>query len=220
MPHSDRGSVLLDLDGTISDPRGGLFSSFRHALASVGQPWPDDRPLDWIIGPPLRETFNAVLHDDALAMQALLRYREHYAAGAMYDNALYPGMADAIAAIGAAGFRLFVATSKLKVFAELILQNFGLADRFVAVYGSDLDARIDQKGDIIALCLTTEGVDRATCVMVGDRKHDVLGAAANGLPCVGVTWGYGAVDELQAARATLICETPAALPSAVEQVLG
>lgn len=213
-----RGTVLMDLDGTISDPRDGVFASFRHAMESLGHPWPGDQPLDWIIGPPLRETFNDVLHDEALATQALLAYREHYAAGAMYDNTLYPGIVDAIARLGEAGFRLFVATSKLTSFAKLIVQKFGLADRFAAVYGSD--DRVDQKGDIIALCLKTEAVDRATCVMVGDRKHDVLGAAANGLACVGVTWGYGGADELRAAKARLICEAPAALPSAVEQALG
>ena len=90
----------MDLDGTISDPAGGIFSAFRYAVASVGHPWPDDRPLDWIIGPPLRETFGEWLGDAALARDALQHYRENYAAGALYDNALYPGMKEAIAAIG------------------------------------------------------------------------------------------------------------------------
>jgi phosphoglycolate phosphatase len=220
MPPSIRGTVLMDLDGTISDPRDGLFFAFRHALASLGRTWPDDQPLDWIIGPPLRESFHTVLHDAGLATQALEHYRECYAAGAMYDNRLYPGMADAIAAIGQAGFRLYVATSKLQGFAELIIRHFGLADRFAGIYGSDLAAKREQKGDIIAHCLDQEGIDRGACVMVGDRRHDVLGASANGLACVGVTWGYGAVEELRAANAKLICDQPAALPAAVVQAIG
>lgn len=215
-----RGTVLMDLDGTISDPSSGLFSAFRHAVASVGRPWPEDRALDWIIGPPLRETFGEWLGDEALAKDALQHYREHYAAGALYDNTLYPGIPEAIAAIGDAGFRLFVATSKLVSFAELIVKNFGLAGHFGGVYGSSLDGTIDQKADIIAICLKAEGIDPATCIMVGDRKHDVLGAAANGVASIGVTWGYGGADELRAARATLICERPGALPVAVEEALG
>jgi phosphoglycolate phosphatase len=215
-----RGTVLMDLDGTISDPSGGIFSAFRHALSKVGRPWPDDRSLDWIIGPPLRETFGEVLGDPALALQALMHYRESYAAGALYDNTLYPGMQEAIAAIAAAGFRLYVATSKLTGFAESILKNFGLADCFAGIYGSSLDGKIDQKADIIALCLENEGVDASRCIMVGDRKHDVLGAAANGLGCIGVAWGYGGREELRAAKARLICDSPAALPAAIEAAIG
>jgi phosphoglycolate phosphatase len=215
-----RRTVLMDLDGTISDPAIGIYASFRHALASLGRPWPDGRPLEWIIGPPLRESFGAVLGADAaLCAEALQHYRAHYAAGAMFENTLYPGMADAVAALEAAGFRLFVATSKLTAFAERIIDHFGLAGRFAGVYGSSLDGRIDQKADIIALCLENEAIDPATCVMVGDRKHDVLGAAANRLPCIGVSWGYGGVAELSAAGAALICERPAALPGAVERAM-
>ncbi len=217
-PH---GTVLMDLDGTISDPSSGLYAAFRYAVAQVGHPWPDDRPLNWIIGPPLRESFGAVLDGDgALSAQALQHYREHYAAGAMFDNVLYPGIPEAIAAIGAAGFRLFVATSKLAQFAERILENFGLAGYFAGVYGSSLDGRIDRKDEIIAICLAAEDIDARTCVMVGDRKHDVLGATANNLPCIGVKWGYGSADELRAAQALVICEEPGALPGAIERVIG
>ncbi len=216
-----RGTVLMDLDGTISDPAIGIFASFRHAVESVGHPWPNDRPLDWIIGPPLRESFGTVLGGDAeLGAQALEHYRRHYAAGAMFENALYPGITEAIAALDGSGFRLFVATSKLTGFAERIIGHFGLAGRFAGVYGSSLDGRIDQKGDIIALCLANEAVDPARCIMVGDRKHDVLGAVANRLPCVGVSWGYGGADELAAAGAALICDRPAALPDAVRTLMA
>jgi phosphoglycolate phosphatase len=219
MPQPLRGTVLLDLDGTISDPSSGLFSAFRHAVASVGHPLPADRSLNWIIGPPLRESFAEVLPDAALGVQALEHYRAHYAAGAMYDNVVYPGIPEAIAALGGAGFRLCVATSKLDQFAVLIMRNFGLAERFSGIYGSSHDGTRDQKADVIAHCLATEGIDPATCIMVGDRKHDVLGAAIHGLPCIGVTWGYGDVAELKLAGARAICETPSALPAAVEAIV-
>jgi len=215
-----RGTVLMDLDGTISDSSAGVFASFRHALAELGRPWPDDRPLDWIIGPPLRDSFQAVLGDERGAARALEHYRSHYSAGALFDNTLYPGMPEAIAAIAAEGFRLYVATSKLTAFAERIVAKFGLADRFAGVYGSSEDGRLETKSAVVADCLAREPIARASCVMVGDRKHDAIGADANGLPCIGVTWGYGSADELRAAGAVLLCATPAALPAAVGQVVG
>lgn len=209
----------MDLDGTISDPRVGLLSAFRYALASVGRPLPPQEPLDWVIGPPLSESFDIVLGNAALSRQALGHYREYYTAGAMYENTLYPGIRDAIAAIDAAGFRLYVATLKLDHCAEMILRNFGLADAFVGIYGSDLDGKLGQKADVIAHCLASEGLDHRGCVMVGDSKHDVLGAAAHGIPCIGVAWGYGGIAELTSVGARAICATPADLPRLITTAL-
>lgn len=216
---ASRGTVLLDLDGTISDPAGGVYASFRFAMEQVGKPWPEGEPLTWIIGPPLRESFMLLLDDPEKTAQALQHYRTHYAAGSLYDNRLYPGMAEAIGALADDGFRLFVATSKLVSFAEKIVARFGLAPRFERVYGSSLDGRIDQKGDIIALCLGTEDIDPETCIMVGDREHDVNGARANGLDCIGVTWGFGGAEELTAAQALALCERPADLPGLIRKVI-
>ena len=215
-----RGTVLLDLDGTISDSAGGIFSAYRYAVASVGRPWPDDRELNWIIGPPLRETLGEWLGDAALTAQALQHYRKRYAEGAIYDNVLYPGIREAIVAITVAGFRLFVATSKLTGFAELIVMKFGLREHFDGIYGSSLDGKVDRKADVIAVCLNQEGIDIEQCIMVGDRKDDVIGAAANRLGCIGVTWGYGGANELRMAQARIICESPIALPAAVEAAIG
>ncbi|WP_157223547.1 HAD hydrolase-like protein [Rhodovulum sp. PH10] len=219
-PATSRGAVLLDLDGTISDPAGGVTASFRHALARLGKPLPDGEPLTWIIGPPLRESFARVLGDDAMAAEALTLYREHHAAGALYDNRVYPGMAEAIGTLAGDGFRLFVATSKLVSFAEKIVARHGLSEVFAGVYGSSLDRKVEEKADVIALCLETEKLDPARCVMVGDRKHDVIGAAVNGLSCIGVTWGFGGIDELEEAGVTVLCDAPAALPGLVVQTIA
>lgn len=215
-----RGTVLLDLDGTISDSAAGIFSAYRHAVARVGHPWPDDRRLDWIIGPPLRETLGEWLGDAALTSQALQHYRTYYADGALYENVLYPGISEAIAAIASAGFRLFVATCKLTRFAELIVTKSGLAEYFDGIYGSSPDGRVEHKADVIAACLNQEAIGIGHCIMVGDRKDDVTGAAANGLGCIGVTWGYGGADELRMAKARMICESPDALPAAIELAIG
>ena len=218
---SDRGTVLLDLDGTISDPRAGMFSAFRHALASVGRPWPDDKPLDWMIGPPLLQTFGEVLGGQAAAWQALQHYREYYSAGALYDNTLYPGMSDAIDAIDRRRLppvRRDLETRELRPAHPAEFRSRRSLRRRLRLRSST--ARSTRKRDIIARCLKAEGVDTAACVMVGDRKHDVLGAAANGLPCIGVTWGYGGTDELQTAGAASICAEPVALPAAVARALA
>jgi phosphoglycolate phosphatase len=214
------GVVLMDLDGTISDPRVGLLAAFRHGLEQVGHTLPSDEPLDWVIGPPLLQSFATVLGGDkARAVAALDHYRKHYGGGAMYQNTLYPGMREAIAALGAGDRRLYLATSKLDRFAAMILRNFGLADAFAGVYGSDLAATRGDKAAVIAHCLESERLDPRACVMIGDREHDVHGAAAHGIPCIGVAWGYGGIEELTGAGARAICNSPADLPRLVAEVL-
>lgn len=215
-----RRIVLMDLDGTISDPADGVFAAFRHAVAAMGRPWPDDRPLDWVIGPPLRESFARVLGDETAATAALEHYRVHYAAGSMFDNQLYPGIVDAIGGLCDDGVRLYVATSKLNTFAAAIMARFGLAGRFAGIYGSTPDCRVETKADVIASCLAAEGLDPADCLMVGDREHDVLGARDHGIGCIGVTWGYGSADELAGSGAVALCDRPAMLPALVADVFA
>ena len=217
--HDARFTVLMDLDGTISDSALGVYASFRHALALVGKPWPEGEPLNWVIGPPLTESFGKLLPPDEAA-QALEHYRTHYAAGALFDNVPYPGIPEAVAALAAEGCRLFVATSKLQLFAERIVEHFGLAGYFDGIYGATEDGRIDGKAAVVAQCVAREQLDPTACIMVGDREHDVHGAAQNGIACIGVAWGYGSRAELEEAGAVAICDRPADLPPLIRKIVN
>jgi phosphoglycolate phosphatase len=201
-------NLLFDIDGTLTDPRQGILACFRHALDALGVKAPWDQELERFIGPPLRESFSAVLRDPALVEQAVALYRERFAAKGMFENRVYPGIHGALEHLHRSGCRLFVATAKPGVFAERILEYFELRPFFSGVYGSEPDGRNGNKADLLAGLLKAESLLRGGTIMIGDRAHDVLGAKANGIFAVGVLWGFGSRKELAEAGADLLCETP------------
>lgn len=208
MPIRTRKTLLLDLDGTLVDPAVGIIGSCRHALAQLGVPLPDHDDLRWIIGPPVRETFARLLSGRADPETAVRLYRQRYSEWGLYQAQAYPGIAAVLAAQVARGTRLVLCTAKARVFAERVVEHFGLSPHLAAVYGPELDGRFEDKGDLIAHILEVEGLDPAQACMVGDRRHDVLAAARHAIPTVGVLWGYGDRDELTAAGAALLVDRP------------
>jgi phosphoglycolate phosphatase len=221
-PAVDNGAVnvLFDLDGTLTDPREGIVACLKHALRGLGRPIPPDADLLRYIGPPLRETFASLLSsaspeaiDEAVAL-----YRERFSATGIFENVVYPGVPPALTELQALGMRLYVTTAKPQLFAERIVDHFGLARFFHRVYGSDLDGTRAIKNELIAHVLRTESLSPHSTVMVGDRAHDVRGAVANGVLPIGVLWGYGSREELTAAGATLLCEQPAMLAALLQSV--
>ena len=128
-----------------------------------------------------------------------------------YENRVYDGIPELLAERRAAGQRLFVATSKPTCFAETIAAHFGLADYFEAVYGSELDGTRTDKKELLAHLLAEEDLCPRETLMIGDRRYDIEGGAANGLATVGVAYGYGGEAELRAAGADHLCDSPAAL---------
>ena len=215
-------AVLLDLDGTLTDPRPGIVRSIRHALDRLGRPCPDDDVLATCNGPPLRGSFSRLLEttDPALVERAMGLYRERFAEIGLYENEVYAGIPAMLEALGHAGRRLYVATAKPAVFAEQIVRHFDLDRHFAGVYGPDLAGRLDDKADLLHHLLATERLAAGGTIMVGDRQGDVLAALANGLRAVGVLWGYGSRDELLGAGAGAVCEAPGELPACLASLEG
>jgi len=207
-------NLLFDLDGTITDPKPGITGAVRHALATLGKPAPAEDDLAWVIGPPLRDTFRTLL-GEALVEPAIGLYREQYGATGYKDALVIPGMPETLDRLATDGYRLFVATSKPHFYARRVLAHFGLDSRFITIHGAELDGTHDNKGELISYILATEGLTAAETLMIGDREHDVLGAARNGVPCIGVAWGYGSHAELTEAGARHICAAPGELPDAI-----
>jgi phosphoglycolate phosphatase len=207
--------VLVDLDGTLVDPRPGLIGSVQYALDRLGFPVPPADELLWLIGPPFRVSLPKLLGTSALTELAIQHYRERYFGGAMYDAIVYDGIPAALDALGDAGCRLIVATSKPHYYARPILERFDLARRFAGIHGPELDGTNDHKGDLIAHIIAREGVVPGRAVMIGDREFDVAAASRNGIPTVGVTWGYGTAGELVRAGACALCPAPVSLASMV-----
>jgi len=211
--------VLVDLDGTLVDPKPGLIGSVQYALDKLGRPVPPAEELLWLIGPPFRVSFPKLLGTPDLTEQAIAHYRECYFSGGMYEAMVYEGVPAALEALSAAGCRLFVATAKPHYYARPILERFDLAHHFAGIHGPELDGTNDHKADLIAHMIARHGVRREKAVMIGDREFDVLAARRNGMPTVGVTWGYGSREELEAAGAGSLCHAPADLGGAVLTLL-
>lgn len=203
--------VLFDLDGTLTDPRPGLLGAIQYALQRLGRPVPPEETLLWCIGPPLRASFAVLLEseDDVLLAQAIEFYRERYGATGLYENQVYAGIPEALAALRAVQVTLYVATSKPHVFARRIIEHFGLKHHFAGIYGSEFDGRHMDKRDLLRYILEEEGFAPDTVLMVGDRGADMVGARVNGLWAGGVTYGYGSQEELRSAGAQVLFNTPA-----------
>lgn len=207
--------ILIDLDGTVHDPAPGIIGSVQFALRELGLPVPEAPELHWVIGPPLRVVFPQVGVKAAEVERAVQLYRVNYRGGAMYDAVVYDGIPAALDELRGLGARLIMATSKPHPFARPIMERFGLADRFAAIHGAELDGTRDDKAELIRHIIDQEGVDPARAVMVGDRKFDCLGAGKNGIASIGVLWGYGSADELRAHGAAHLAETPSELATII-----
>ena len=203
--------VYLDLDGTLTDPYEGITKCILYALDELGFPHPDDDYLYSCIGPPLWDTFPELVGDE-LTRKAVDLYRERFTEVGWKENQPYEGIHDALEAIASAGHTMFVATAKPHMHAARIIEHFDMGELIHNVYGSELDGTRGQKTDLLRFALE-KNPGASTHIMVGDRKHDLIGAVANDMTPIGVAWGYGSVEELTAAGATAIAERPADLPS-------
>lgn len=213
--------VLIDLDGTLMDSAPGIVSSAAEAYRMLSLPVPDAATLRSFVGPPITDSFPRHGVPAERLTEMVRAYRAVFEAGGMFDNSVFDGIPDALARLRAAGCTLVVATSKPVVYARPICDHFGLTGLVDAVYGAPLDEHTSTKAMVIADALAGLGLahrsDDARVVMVGDRAHDVRGAAENGIDCIGVTWGYAADGELAQAGAVALVDD---LDSLVAEVLG
>ena len=210
-------TLLIDLDGTLSDSAPGILASLRHAFADVGVPEPDERTMRSLLGPPFYEALPPLFGADRVP--AIIEAYRFYYDTAMFDTRIYDGMVDVLADLQARGVALAVATSKPEAYAAPIVEHLGIAGYFQAIGGDALDGSRDTKAKVIASVLERLGPpDPAGVLMLGDRSHDVDGARAHGIDCLGAGWGYGRPGEL--ADAVEVFATPYTLLAAHERIFG
>jgi len=192
-------AVLFDLDGTIVDSAPGITSSLAYTFEAMGLAVPSPAKLLQWVGPPIMDSFRDLAGFDPLtSARALAIYREHYVQTGVFDAELYPGVPDVLRAIHEAGIPLSLATSKPESTATLILEHYDLTQYFDELTGASEDEVRSAKADVVAEALRRlrlRGDDLSRPVMVGDRSHDVHGAAAHDVPTIYVEWGYGAPEE-------------------------
>lgn len=201
-------TMLFDLDGTLSDPKVGITSAVAYALKQAGIEVADLNDLCVFIGPPLKASFMELYgFDEDQAAQAIKAYRVYFERQGMLENEVYEGIESMLKALCDAGKTLLVATSKPTVYAKQILDHFQLSRYFLDICGSELDGTRSLKQEVIAYAIDTHQIKRDDCVMIGDRKHDMIGAKENNIKAIGVLFGYGTKEELLAAQADEIVES-------------
>jgi len=200
--------VLFDLDGTLSDPKIGITKSVQHALQKAGVMVNDLDELEPFIGPPLQVSFQEIYgFNDTQITQAIRDYRERFTERGMFENKLYEDIPALLAQLKQQGYILTIATSKPTVFAEQIIKYFQLESYFDLVVGSHLDGSRSAKGEIIAEVLQQlDSYPKDQFIMIGDRKYDLIGARENQIDAIGVTYGFGSLEELKNEEPTYIVD--------------
>ncbi len=201
-------TILFDLDGTLTDPYLGITNGIMYALEKLGRDVPPREQLLSFIGPPLYDEYRRRFGmDDTEAKEAVRLYREYYSVKGLYENAAIEGAEQLLAVLKLRGKRLCLATSKPEPYALEILRHFGLHSYFDFVGAAQLDGSVSTKTQVLQHVLVNVKVPPEECLMVGDRFHDVEGAHAVGMKCVGFLAGYGSREELTECGADYLAET-------------
>ena len=200
-------TILFDLDGTLTDPALGITNAVSYALKHYGID-EDYQNLLRFIGPPLVDSFMEYYgFDQEKAQEAIVYYREYFSDKGLFENVVYDGMENFLAALKDKGYILAVATSKPEEFAKKILDHFHLSHYFTEICGATMDSSRSKKGDVIAYALDQLKIsDPNTAIMIGDRQHDIVGAHQNQLKAIGVLYGYGDEAEMKEYQADYIAK--------------
>jgi len=205
-------TILFDLDGTLVDSGEGVLKCAELALRHFNLPIPSPEEMRTFVGPPLRDSFLRFGCTEEMAQEAIAVYRRRYTTVGKFELFVYPGIEKLLQNLTAAGCKLYVATSKPETVSVEILQHLGLARYFTYIAGADQDKGRSTKSEVIAHLLAQVGsLDGA--LMVGDTAYDVIGSAQHGIPCAGVSWGYGTLESIEAAH-------PAAIVHSTEELLA
>lgn len=199
-------AILFDLDGTLTDSGEGIINCAQYAFQQMGYPVPPREEMGVFVGPPLWDTFEKFGIPRERTDEAVKVFRSRYVPIGKFENTPYPGIRELLENLKKKGNLLYVATSKPETTAAEILEHFDLAGYFDRICGADLEKKRNSKDAVIAYLLEHTGGD-AEMIMVGDTEYDVLGAAAHGIPTIGVSWGYGDVSAMEKAGAKAIANT-------------
>ncbi len=210
--------LFWDLDGTLTESGPGIKNCVRYALKAFGIEETDEKKLDLFIGPPLLDSFqNLYGFSEEDSRKAMKIYRERFGVTGLFENSVYPGIIETLAALKADGKKLYVATGKPEIYMFRILEHYGLAPYFEFAGGSDTDETRSHKDEIIDYVVRESHLEKARdageILMIGDRKHDIIGAHKNNIKCCAVKWGYGSQEEFEENGADFIISAPSDVKS-------
>ncbi len=206
-------NILFDLDGTLTDSGPGIRNAVRHALRRFGIEENEKEKLDRFIGPPLYDSFVRFYGiEPEKAKNGEEYFREYYRDTGIFENSVYDGITECLFVLKNSGLSLYIATSKPDFMAEKVVEHFDIKKYFDGIFGAKPDMSISSKKDVISLLRNAHPeITPENSVMIGDREHDVLGAHAHGIDCIGVLWGYGSEEEFSQCGAMHTVKTPGEL---------
>lgn len=200
--------ILFDLDGTLTDPAEGITGAVAYALQNLGHTPPPRKELEQFIGPPLSEAFGDFYNfSPEKTEEAIVLFREYFTRQGIHENEIFPGIPQLLQGLVARGKTLHVATTKPTFFAHQVLQAFDIAPYFTTVEGSPLEHAGLEKALVVQAVLNQQGIPPEDAVMIGDRRHDVIGARKNNVRSIGVLYGYGSLQEMQEAAPDYLAGT-------------
>jgi len=199
-------TILFDLDGTLTDSKTGIIKSVQYALDYIGIKAGNNNDLSNFIGPPIRQSFKEFYDfDDNTVEKAVEKFRERYFSVGVYENEMYKGIDVLLSMLKGKGKTLLVATSKPVPLANTVLSHFRIDNYFTFVSGAEMNGNRSEKTEVIEYALEQNNIiDLSSCIMIGDRKHDIIGAKSVGIKSIGVLYGYGGFEELSEAGADYI----------------
>lgn len=203
--------IFFDFDGTIMDTSPGIYDSFDRVIAHYKLDYPRSE-YDRMIGPPLKESFGNILNlPESEIRNAIKVYRDYYSTEGMYNAEVYDGVVELIENLRKGGKKIYTATSKPELFTRKILERYELDHLFDFIGGSDLEerGRVEKK-DVVEYVISTRRLsdNKESCILIGDRKYDVIGAHEAGIKCAGILWGFGSREEFESCGADFILEAP------------
>ncbi|WP_028856263.1 HAD family hydrolase [Psychrilyobacter atlanticus] len=201
--------ILFDLDGTLTDPGVGITKAVQYALKKNNIVEESLGTLEKFIGPPLKDSFvEFYSFDEKMVSDSIQYFREYFRKNGIFENEVYSGIRDLLGELKNRDCKIAVATSKPTVFANTVLKHFGMMEYFDLVVGSNLDGTLGNKAEIINCVIENLKIKNLKeTIMIGDRKYDVIGAEKNNIDSIGVLYGYGSLEELEAASPTYIVDS-------------
>ena len=213
-----RRIIFFDLDGTLTDAGPGIKACINYALdkMKLEKLGPES---DWVVGPSLWGTFNKLGVPEEDLNYAVDLYRERYDVKGYIENSVYTGIPEQLSELKSMGYVLGVATSKPTASAISILEYFQLSRYFSYQFGSNLDGSLSDKSSLLQHALSTTGSQQSDALMIGDRRYDIIGAKSNLIKSIGVSYGYGSINELRAAGADCLIKETRELATVVNKLL-
>jgi HAD hydrolase, family IA, variant 1 len=204
--------ILFDLDGTLLNTLDDLMDAVNHTMEVFGYPRHSREEVRRFVGNGAGRLLQLSVPQGRDWQAPLEEFQRFYKAHCQVKTAPYPGIPEALAALGK--FPIAIVSNKPDAAVKKLCAQY-----FPGIYAQGEQPGCPRKPspDMVRIAMEHIGVDR--CIYVGDSEVDVLTAHNAAVPCLSVLWGFRDRAEIQAAGESRFCETPAQMPAMLEEMI-